>query len=159
MGRNNHLRRNCVTGGCINIKKHPKIEAFSECFPGNIQTGDVNGIIEINGQGLMLAWKKREPISNGQRTIYQRITESSACHVIVAIGDPETMVVEKYTYFRGGSMAEWFPGNLDDLKEFIRSWVRFATQPRSPHTTHPGTPSEGSSLFGDRTPCSPNSKP
>ncbi|MBF0400747.1 MAG: hypothetical protein HQL80_07060 [Magnetococcales bacterium] len=131
MGRENPLRWDCSVRGCFNLKKRPKIEVFAECFPGNIQMGDVDGIVEINGQVLMLEWKEFEPISTGQRIMYQRMTESPSSHVIVVIGNPETMVVEKYTYFRDGSMAEWLPGNLDDLKEFIRSWVRFATQPRS----------------------------
>jgi len=148
MGHKKHLRRECATKACINIRKRPKIEAFIECFPHNAQTGGVDGIVEINGQGLMLAWKKHEPISTGQRIIYQHMTESSACHVVVVIGNPETMGVEKYTYFQDGAMAEWLPGTLDDLKEFIRSWARFATQPRSPSRTHPDIPAVGFSLSG-----------
>ncbi|MBF0400704.1 MAG: hypothetical protein HQL90_08040 [Magnetococcales bacterium] len=148
MGRANPLRWDCATRGCFNIRKRPKIEVFAECFPGNIQMGDVDGIVEINGQVLMLEWKEFEPISTGQRIMYRRMTESPHCHVIVVVGDPETMVVEKYTYFQGGSMAEWLPGNLDDLKEFIRSWVRFAIQPRSPPRTHPGIPAVGSHFSG-----------
>ena len=140
MGRKNPLRWDCATRGCFNVKKRPKIEVFAECFPGNIQMGDVDGIVEINGQVLMLEWKEHEPISTGQRIMYRRMTESPACHVIVVIGNPETMVVEKYTYFRDGAMAEWFFGGLDDLKELIRSWARFATQTNQLSRTRPGQP-------------------
>ena len=148
MGRENPLRWDCSVRGCFNLKKRPKIEVFAECFPGNIQMGDVDGIVEINGQVLMLEWKEHEPISTGQRIMYQRMTESSPCHVIVVIGNPETMVVEKYTYFRDGAMAEWFLGCLDDLKAFIRSWVQFAIQPRSPSRIRPEQSAAGSSFGG-----------
>ncbi len=147
MGRENPLRWDCSVKGCFNIKKRPKIEVFAECFPGNIQMGDVDGIVEINGQVLLLEWKEFEPISTGQRIMYQRMTASPACHVIVVIGNPETMVVEKYSYFRDGAMAEWFPGTLENLKELIRSWVRFAIQPRSPTRTRPEQSAAGS-FFG-----------
>ena len=148
MGRENPLRWNCTTRGCFNIRKRPKIEVFAECFPGNIQMGDVDGIVEINGRVLMLEWKEHEPISTGQRIMYQRMTESPFCHVIVVIGNPETMVVEKYTYFRDGAMAEWIFGGLDDLKGMIRCWVRFATQTNQSSRTRPEQSAAGSSFGG-----------
>ncbi|MEO5350994.1 MAG: hypothetical protein H7836_15325 [Magnetococcus sp. YQC-3] len=137
MGRANPLRWDCSVKGCFNLKKRPKIEVFAECFPGNIQMGDVDGIVEINGQVLLLEWKEFEPISNGQQIMYRHMTESSPCHVIVVVGNPETMQVEKYTYFQGGEMAEWFPGDLVALKELIRSWALFAKQINQPLRTRP----------------------
>ena len=133
----NPFNWDCDKNGCFNEKKRLQLDVFGECFPDNIQMGDVDGIVEISGQVLLLEWKEHEPISTGQRIMYQRMTASPACHVIVVIGNPETMVVEKYTYFRDGAMAEWFPGNLEDLKGFIRSWVKFAIQPRSPYRACP----------------------
>jgi hypothetical protein len=127
MGHANPLRWDCSSRGCFNVKKRPKIEVFAECFPRNIQMGDVDGIVEISGHVLILEWKEYEPISTGQKIMYQRITQSSQCHVIVVIGNPETMHVEKYACFHNGKMAAWVFGTLDDLKNRIRRWAQFAT--------------------------------
>ena len=66
----NPLRWDCEKRGCFNIKRRPKIEVFHKCFPGNINFGDVDGIVEINGRGLMLEWKSGKPNKKGELVIY-----------------------------------------------------------------------------------------
>lgn len=134
MGTENPLRWDCATKGCFNLKKRPKIESFAECFPGNIQMGDVDGIVEIAGRFLMLEWKESEPISLGQRILYRRITKFSHAHVVVVIGDAETMQVSKYAYFQHGKMSDWIFGTLDDLKALLKSWAKFAENSSLVHT-------------------------
>ena len=138
MGKPNPMHWDCKTRGCFNLKKRPKIEMFAECFPSNIQMGDVDGIVEINGHVLMLEWKEYERISIGQRIMYRRMTKFSPCHVLVVVGNPETMLVEKYARFQGGKMEGWIYGTLEDLKELIRSWAQFASNERIPLHSPPG---------------------
>jgi len=54
----NPLRWDCQKRGCFNLKRRPKIEIFAECFPGRINFGDVDGIVEINGNALLLTRNK-----------------------------------------------------------------------------------------------------
>lgn len=49
----NPLRWDCERRGCFNLKRRPKIEVFAECFPGRINFGDVDGIVEIGGNALL----------------------------------------------------------------------------------------------------------
>lgn len=128
MGRENPLRWNCSERGCFNIKKRPKIEVFAECFPGNIQMGDVDGIVEIGGRFLMLEWKQSGAIAIGQRIMYEQITRSSHCHVIVVIGDPETMIISRYAYFWQGRMSDWHDGTIEKVKELMGAWAQAAVQ-------------------------------
>ena len=63
----NPLRWDCDHQGCFNKLKRPKIEVFADCFPGRINFGDVDGIVEINGYLLILEWKpERIELSRGQ---------------------------------------------------------------------------------------------
>jgi Rha family phage regulatory protein len=50
----------------------------------------------------------------------------------------------------GGQVSVFTAKQIQSLseEELIRSWVRFATQPRSPSRPHPGTPSVGFSFPG-----------
>ena len=96
MMKTNPFHWDCERDGCFNKKKRLKLDIFGDCFPGNIQMGDVDGIVEIGGRILMLEWKESERIKTGQRIMYQMITRYSPCHVIIVVGDAEKMLVEKY---------------------------------------------------------------
>ncbi|MBF0613102.1 MAG: hypothetical protein HQL55_18435 [Magnetococcales bacterium] len=66
------------------------------------------------------------------------MSKFSPCHVLVVIGNPETMKVEKYARFQNGKMEGWVHGTLEDLKELIRSWVQFASSEPFPLHRPPG---------------------
>ena len=55
----NPLRWDCLRRGCFNLKRRPKIEVFADCFPGRINFGDVDGIVEISGNALLLDGKAK----------------------------------------------------------------------------------------------------
>lgn len=128
MGRANPLRWDCDSKGCFNLKKRPKIELFAECLPGNMAFGDIDGIAELNGNFLLLEWKQSisGDIGRGQAIMYERMASNPAWHVFVIVGDPETMKIERYAVFHSGKMSRWKPANIDDVKERIRGWVRWA---------------------------------
>jgi len=125
----NPLKWDCEKQGCFNKLKRPKIEVFCDCFPGRISFGDVDGIVEINGQGLLLEWKEKcGGLSLGQRIMYEKLTRTGILTVFVIVGNPETMDVEKYCiYFRGKRINPlWIAANLDHVKARIRSWAKIA---------------------------------
>src|SRR5512132_3856378 len=89
----NRLRWDCLRRGCFNLKRSPKIEVFAACFPGRIHFGDVDGIVEINGNALLLEWKSEaHELPTGQRMLYERLTQSGLCSAMIIVGDAETMI-------------------------------------------------------------------
>ncbi len=122
----NKMRWNCEKDGCFNIKCRPKIEIFSDCFPRDINFGDVDGIVEINGYGLMLEWKCFKPIlKKAQRIMYKRLSKSGDISVIVIFGNAETMVVKEHCWFKMGRQEDWVESNLDKVREEIKAWVKY----------------------------------
>lgn len=124
----NPMRWDCDNGrNCFNKKMRPKIEVFSECFPGRINFGDVDGIVEINSFGLMLEWKtKTNKPATGQRIMYERLTKTGILTVLFVVGSAETMLVSHMGIFFKGKQTELKEANLDDVKNKIKSWVSWA---------------------------------
>ena len=132
----NPMRWDCNKGGpganCFNIKRRPKIEVFCDCFPGNISFGDVDGIVEINGRGLMLEWKTdtNKP-QTGQRIMYERLTKTELITVLLVVGNAETMEVSKMGTFFKGKQSALKNADLNAVKSRIKRWVTWAKQQRN----------------------------
>jgi len=106
--------------------RRPKIEVFAECFPGNINFGDVDGEVEIGKFFCQLEWKSGGSgnIPTGQRIKFERYTRMKNGNVVIVVeGDAETMVVSRYCYFWGGKQRRWRDASLDDIQDFLRRWV------------------------------------
>lgn len=99
---------------------------FAECFPRQISFSDVDGIVEINGNGLLLEWKPSQEITTGQRIMYTRLTRTCPLMVIVVAGDAQTMVVSARCVFREGRQGKWKQASLDDVKRLFSGWARWA---------------------------------
>lgn len=129
----NPMYYDCERQGCFNKKRRPKIEVFAECFPGKIGMGDVDGIVEINGRGLLLEWKSGDiSLQRGQSIMYQRLTQNTTLSVIVVHGDAETMTVYRYAWFAEGRLHEWHDASLDDVKKAMFEWCFWSqTTPRT----------------------------
>ncbi len=120
----NPLRWDCDRDGCFNKKRRPKIEVFYDCFPGKINFGDVDGLVEWRNKFCLLEWKgDGGELRTAQRIAFERFTESSGNIVFVVHGNPETMEVEKYGYYFNGKFHSVSNGNLEKLKILIRRWV------------------------------------
>jgi len=123
----NPLRWDCEKRGCFNKLKRPKIEIFSDCFPGRINFGDVDAIVEINGKGLMLEWKEgQQELKRGPLLMYERLTKTKLLSVFVVSGNAETMVVDGIMVWFSGKGEKWKSATLDILKRCIRKWVQWA---------------------------------
>lgn len=129
----NPLRWNCENDGCFNKLMRPKIQTFFHCFPGRINFGDVDGLVEINGRGLLFEWKS-DPIPfyrddgtrTGQGIMYQRLTRDGVLTVICAAGDAETMETTHIASFFKGKYRDWAESSLEELKLFIEKWRDWA---------------------------------
>ena len=128
----NPMRWDCKKQGCFNVKRRPKIEVFSDCFPGRINFGDVDGIVEINGSALMLEWKTSigGSLPKGQQIMYERITKDGMLTVMLIVGNAETMECEKYSLFFKSKQCGWINANLEEIKSRIKQWVQWAKFPK-----------------------------
>ena len=99
----NPLRWDCAKQGCFNVKKRPKIEQLAECLPRRCKFGDVDGLAEVNGFGLLLEWKTSAiELPTGQRIAYEKLTRNGVLAVLVVAGNAETMEAHASgRYFRG----------------------------------------------------------
>lgn len=123
----NPLRWDCEKQGCFNQLKRPKIEVFHGCFPGNINFGDVDGLVEINGHGLLLEWKENNgSIPTGQRITHEKLTKTGMLTTIVIIGNPEHMTCQKYGFFFKGKFQNYKQGDIEKVKEVIKKWAVWA---------------------------------
>ena len=123
----NPLRWDCDVRGCFNKKKRPKIELFADCFPGRINFSDVDGIVELNGHGLMVEWKEPgAPIPRGQSIMYTNLTRNAPLTVFVVYGNAETMEVSGVCRYVGGVCSEWHPCDLHRLKGAVWRWAQRA---------------------------------
>jgi len=123
----NPLRWNCAEQGCFNKLRRPKIEVFADCFPRRINFGDVDGLVELNGKGLLLEWKcGTGQLPTGQKRAYQNLTKTGLLTVICITGNAETMECDSYGLFYQGRWHEYRRANLDMVKKIIRRWVDVA---------------------------------
>jgi hypothetical protein len=86
MGKPNPLRWVCDTDGCFNIKCRVKIQLFADFFPRNIAMGDVDGIVELEGNFLMLEWRDADYkpfIPEGQAIMYKKLALLRFCVIAI----------------------------------------------------------------------------
>lgn len=103
-----------------------KLGEFDECFPDKWGFGDVDGIIEVNGKGLILEWKTMPSIPTGQRIMFERITRSGDLSVILVDGNPATMEARYSARYFKGNFRKWERSTLADVKARVRAWVSWA---------------------------------
>ena len=121
------LRWNCEARGCFNVKRRPKIEVFDDCFPGSIEFGDVDAIVEMGGRAILLEWKSEAAyIPRGQQIMYERLS-AKGIFAMVVHGNAETMEVKAYCFFWAGRQSHWRPASLDDVRSRIRAWAAWAS--------------------------------
>ena len=121
----NPMRWDCEKNGCFNKKCRPKIEVFSSCFPGKINFGDVDGLVELKGKFCLLEWKGNGGnLSMGQKITYKNFTLIPGNVVFVVNGNAESMVVKNYCIFWNGKQHDWISADIDVLKSRITAWAK-----------------------------------
>lgn len=89
---------------------------------------DVDGIVEIEGNLLLMEWKKstKTPLERGQRIMYERMSGRKSVYILVVYGSAETMEVEGYLEFQKGKMGAFVDCEINDLKDVLRRWAEWA---------------------------------
>jgi hypothetical protein len=122
----NPMRWNCQTQGCFNVKKRPKIERFADCLPGRIAFTDVDGLVEINGNLLLMEWKDHRNVCVGQRILFERLTRFCPATVLIVKGDAESMAVDSVAVAWAGHIGPPHPIDLDGLRRMVQGWAKWA---------------------------------
>lgn len=123
----NPMRWDCAKAGCFNEKCRPKIEVFAACFPGAISFGDVDGLVEYQGFGLLLEWKPPHArMRTGQLRAHKNLSETGLITVFEVRGWAETMEVQCLSTWYKGKKSEPIPCNLEELKQHVRAWAEWA---------------------------------
>ena len=123
----NPIRWSCNKKGCYLIECHPKIEEFSDCFPGKAAMSDIDGVVEINGYFMFMEWKHEGGhLHRGQEILLQQLTRvSDKIVAYVLYGNSVTMEVQMMTRIYGGR-SETYRVNLEQVKDLFRKWTRMA---------------------------------
>ena len=114
--------------GCYRRLGQPDLTVLDECFPGRIGMTDVDGLVEIGGQFLFIEWKRRGDVPVGQRIMFERLTRHPEFTILVILGDPATMAVERFDVFRDGRRKGWRACDLPELKRHVRAWAERASR-------------------------------
>ena len=114
--------------GCYRRRGQPDLTLLDECFPGRIAMTDVDGLVEIDGRFLFIEWKRRGDVPAGQRIMFERLTKHPEFTVLVILGDPASMTVERYDVFRNGRRRGWRDCDMSGLKRHIRAWAARASR-------------------------------
>lgn len=119
------MRWDCKKGeNCFNKKRRPKIEVFAQCFPGFINFGDVDGIVEVNGYFAILEWKgPGGTFLTAQKILATRFTKFPGNIYFLVYGDAETMAVSGYEVFEGGTRLYFQLGKMPELLTHIKAWT------------------------------------
>ena len=115
----------CISQGCFNKKKRPKIEVFADCFPGAISFSDIDAIVERRGHFLLMEWKGDGVLFNangGQSRMFNAMTIHENFTVFVVSGDAETMTISGWFEIVGAVQGDFIYGNIDDLIARVSQW-------------------------------------
>lgn len=87
----------------------------------------MDGIVELNGKGLLLEWKAHPTpiLGTGQGFLFKRLTKGKILSVICVAGDAESMVVSDVAKFFDGIWKPWRPATLADVSTLIEAWVKW----------------------------------
>jgi hypothetical protein len=92
---------------------------------------DLDGIVELGGHFLLVEWKKPGvAIPDGQRIMFEKMTQNEKFIVYLVTGDPKAMTVEKREICYGGKFHASKQLTLGDLKDEFKRWSKMAAPSR-----------------------------
>ncbi len=117
------MRHNCETHGCYLKKQTPDWGFLDNAFSGKIRVSDIDGIVEANGNLLILEWKGiGVPITKGQEIMFKKATEKSNIHVFVINGCAESSFTDSLKIYTNGQIVYDEPCDNDKLKKYCTAW-------------------------------------
>jgi len=109
---------------------HTDYSEFKGLIPTNLHLvpSNVDGILERNGQFLILEWKRPgEKVSDGQRIMLQALAAKPSFMVVIIYGntDNETIIDSYWLLTPEGKPIKTGIG-FESFKQFYRQWYELA---------------------------------
>lgn len=116
--------------GCFMENNHPKLEDFDGPYgtvpPRDIQSSDIDGVVEVDGYFLFKEFKGHGDISRAQEKLYERLSRlegGTKCVVMHIVGQAAYRRAEQYRQCINGKWTEWTPcdwqGAIDKAQMFM----------------------------------------
>jgi hypothetical protein len=98
-------------------------EFLNPAFPGKIQPMDVDGVVEMNGNFLILEGKALSAgMSKGQEIALEAMSENPDMHVLMVYGDPKTSTPRKVQLL--GYHDKPIPCGKEGIRRIAQNWVK-----------------------------------
>ena len=118
------MRWDCGHDGCWKDKNLVKLGVFDECFPGQIGFSDVDSIVEINSHFLLMEWKYGDSeLPDGQRIMFEKMTQDESWIVVIVNGNAESMEVSSIRVISKGRMGQSEESSIGNLKLRCNLWA------------------------------------
>lgn len=122
------MRWECPRDGCWKDKNLLKFDVFAGCFPRDINFTDLDGIVELNGNYLVLEWKNSPcTLPTGQRIMFQRMTSTGIISALIVAGNAELMEPTHMQPWWMGKPGKWVACDIHSLRDRICNWVEMIT--------------------------------
>ena len=123
------IRHDC-RNGCYLVNLHAPIHFFDDCFGGNIEMMDIDGVVERNGHFLLLEWKTNGgTLHQGQRILLSKFTEKGKKFLAVVVFGPvnPTSITElQIIPYVLGEAKPAETVTLEQLQAKVRKWYEWA---------------------------------
>jgi hypothetical protein len=125
------IRHDCKINGCYKDVCIPDWGMFDGCFDAKsekIKIGDLDGVVEINGNVLFLEWKRMESeLSYGQKRLLMTLTENSDKHMALIIyGSINGNDLMKYQTVRSGKFSRLRDCDKEYLRNLLIRWTDYS---------------------------------
>ena len=123
----------CEKHGCWRERHLVDLTVFDDCLPMNAtypnvnRMSDADGWVMVGPYLLLMEWKGSRRIPDPQMAAL-RLLAGKGRHdtAIVVDGEPATMTVRAWKRLHAGIEEPWTDGDLEGLREAVRSWGRWA---------------------------------
>ena len=114
--------------GCYLDKVEPRLWDFKHCFPDRISMGDIDGIVEINGNFLVVEWKSLGgSVTGGQDLLFKQLTRLSPNIVVyVLYGNSVTMDVHGMRIYTFGNVSKYIDCDREHIDHLFTRWGEMA---------------------------------
>jgi hypothetical protein len=126
MGSDMTIKHNC-RNGCYVDTQTPDWSFTKGAFKNeNIVPSDMDGWVEINGNLLMIEWKRTgAELPLGQAIAFEKLTRKGQITVIVVYGNPQTSVPESLTVYKNGeTIVTQLDTNQEHFCRQLSNWEK-----------------------------------
>ena len=120
------IYHNCVTGGCYKDVRMADWKFLDNVFPRGIKIGDIDGIVEYNGNILIIEYKYhlKDGLENGQKMMFTKGTKgNNRLTFFIVSGTYSPTIPNRIRIFSDGKMILDSPCNGQrGLVDFVNQW-------------------------------------